>query len=627
MASLSWSAPPRTLNRSWIWLLIGSLCWAGCSRPETYLSGVHALDDEKYDEAAATFADAIAQNPMHAQAAFRRAVALQKQKKLPEARAGYDDAIRINRELTDAKRLPKAERSDAVNNGVPLGSELVDVYIGRGAVYADMCKNDDAMDDFSEAIRLDPNRAEAYCRRGAVLLTKGFPDLALDNLTAAVQLMPDYVEALYQRARASLLTGEWRQAVQDCRHVLRLDAKYTRAYQVLAAAYCAASPPDYAKAIACYKEVTRLDQGLAKEVRTDLAKTYFQFGISLESAGKEKEAEEAFRDAAALDPKYNALRKQQQATVYKVGPNGQSITVQMPIGPNPKVEQFNQQGLQALQQSEWDKAIDSFGKAIQIDPNCADSHYGRGAAFLAKGFPDTAVEEFSRAILIKPDYAAACSERAWAYVMLGRYRAAEADATEAIRLNPAFATAYCNRANAYLRDGNFDRAIADFTEMVTLNPGLESAAKPISAEAYRGRGLEHLRREHWDAALFDLDMAVQYDRNLDRQLRPQMAEAHRNRGLDYARLGEFAKAIGDLNKAVQLEGSNAKNYEARGRTYFKSSQWSLAIADLKKARSLDPVLDYEVGRFLIKAEEILKKFEDSRTQGVSPASVRTSPGI
>ena len=64
-------------NKSWIWLLIGLLAWAGCSRspqpPDAYLRGTQSLDDKKFGEAISAFADAIAENPMHAQAGFRRA--------------------------------------------------------------------------------------------------------------------------------------------------------------------------------------------------------------------------------------------------------------------------------------------------------------------------------------------------------------------------------------------------------------------------------------------------------------------------------------------------------------------------------------------------------------------------
>lgn len=640
MASLARHAAPVTLfaatkpatptarrNRGWIWLSIGLLAWAGCSRPDAYLTGVHSLDAEKYDEAIASFAEAIAENPMHAKACFCLAVALQGKRELPKALTAYGDAIRINQELADAKRLPVAERSEAVKKGVPLGSKLVDVYIGCGAVHADMGNNDEAMDDFGAAIRLDPDRAEAFRRRGAVLLEKGLPDLAIANLTKAIQLKPDDVEALYQRARAFLLTRDWRRAIEDCHSVLRLDAKRMRAYQLLGAANCAAVPPGYAEAIACYREAMRLDQSMAKELQADLAKTYYQLGLSHESAGKKKEAEEAFSQAKTLDPKYVEILKEHQAPVRELGPGGRRITTVRPIPPAPEVAELNLQGTKASLKGDWDQAILHYGEACRLDPDCAESHHGCGVALLEIHSPETALVELNLAIAINKDYAAAYNDRARAYTELKKYRSAVADATEAIRLKPAFVEAFRNRADAYWRDGNFDRAIADCAQVIRLDPALGSKSKSMFAQAHRGRGLEHLKREHWDAALADFDAAVQYDPELGRELCLQTAEAHRGRGLDHTRRGEFKEAIGHLNDAVRLEPWNAKNYEARGRVYFKSAQWKWAIADLKKAMSLDPLTDYEIERLMDKAEEMLKQPEGIRTPGVSPASVQDGSGI
>jgi tetratricopeptide (TPR) repeat protein len=132
--------------------------------------------------------------------------------------------------------------------------------------------------------------------------------------------------------------------------VLRSDPRYAKAYHILGAAYFTSSPPDYAKAIASYKEAERLDRSLEREVHDDLAKAYFELGLSLERAGKENEAKDAFKQAAVLDSKYDEL--------------------------------LNQHGFEALQQRQWDQAISYFGKASRIDPNCAAFHYGRGTAFL-----------------------------------------------------------------------------------------------------------------------------------------------------------------------------------------------------------------------------------------------------
>jgi tetratricopeptide (TPR) repeat protein len=601
---VSWGLRLARRDTRWTLLLtIGSLSWAGCSQapPDFYLAGVGWFDQEEYDKAISDFTEALDHNPMHADAAFRRARAFEKQRNAAAALADYTEAIRIDQELAAAMRLPKENRSEAAKKGVRLGSDLIEAYLARGILYTGMGKNDEAVDDFSRALTLDRNRAEAHRCRGVALLAKDLADLALDDLNTAVQLAPDDAEALYQRAQLLLHMKDGHRAIDDCRRALQLDPKYARAYQALAEAYSKDSPPDYVGAVACYQEAGRLEPKLAREFQGDLANVYFQYGVSLAEAGKKQEAEATFSRATALDPKYAQRVKEYWATVRVPSPDGQTITKNKLIGPAPKVAEFNQQGFDALQHDRWDEAIRCFGEAIGLDPNFADAHFGRGAAFLGKGFPNTAIAEFDRAILSNENYAAAYGYRARACLLLDRCSDAISDATEAIRLNPASALNYCNRAVAYLRDGGFDRALADLNEAVSLNPAFESTLRVTFAQARRGRGLEHLRKGHWDAALVDLVEAVHMAPKFERQLRPQLAEAYRGRGLDYASDGESAKALADLSAAVQLDPASAKNYEARGRTYFQLRQWGRAAADLARALRLDPD-DYQAERLLTEAE-------------------------
>ncbi len=459
------------------------------------------------------------------------------------------------------------------------------------------------MRDFTEAIRLDPKCAEGYHRRGAVFLAKELFDLALDDLTAAIQLAPDDGEALYQRSRAALRMGDSNQAIKDGRRAIQLKPTHARAFQQLGAAYLAASPPDCARAIACCEEAKRLDPSLAKEVQDDLAKAYFQMGRSLDGAGKDTKAKDAFDRAKSLDSTYSEPVEEHPAKVEQVDPNGLVLTT-MKVK---SVEKLNGNGWNALKDHQWDTAIQCFGEASRIDPHAAESHYGRGVAFLEKHDPDTAVVELDLAIAVKRDYAMAYCERARAYTALGQFGRASSDATEAIRLDPSSPHAHYNRAEAYLGNDDFELAFADLHEVVSLDHAWTGRVDATRAGAYRDRGLKRLKKEQWAPALDDLLASAGHEPTLEKQLHPQIAEAYRGRGLDYARAGEAEKALSDLNEAVRLDGRNAKNYEARGQTYYKWAKWDLALADLTKAASLDPEIEYQLRGRIDEARRMLKE--------------------
>src|SRR5260221_1553583 len=63
-------------------------------------------------------------------------------------------------------------------------------YHDRAEARAKEGKLDEAIQDLTEAIRLDPKYATAYCSRGGALLFKGEYNAAIQDLTEAIRLDP-----------------------------------------------------------------------------------------------------------------------------------------------------------------------------------------------------------------------------------------------------------------------------------------------------------------------------------------------------------------------------------------------------------------------------------------------------
>ena len=88
------------------------------------------------------------------------------------------------------------------------------------------------------------------------------------------------------------------------------------------------------------------------------------------------------------------------------------------------------QGVEAANGKDFDRATTCFTEAIRLDPKFAEAHCNRGRVYGSKG-------EWDRAI---------------------------ADFTEAARLNPDLADAFFCRGLAYAQKGDLDKAIADLNE-------------------------------------------------------------------------------------------------------------------------------------------------------------------
>ena len=222
-------------------------------------------------------------------------------------------------------------------------------------------------------------------------------------------------------------------------------------------------------------------------------------------------------------------------------------------------------------ESESDRAIADFDKAIELRPDYAEAYYNRGLAYRDNSENDRAIADFNKAIELKPDYAEAYYNRGSAYRDERERDLAIADFDKAIELRPDYAEAYYNRGLAYRDNSENDHAIADFDKAIEL--------KSDYAEAYYNRGSAYRDKGESDLAIADFDKAI--------ELKSDYAQAYYNRGLAYQDKGENDHAIADFDKAIELKSDYAEAYYSRGSAYRDEGESDLAIADFDKAIELD----------------------------------------
>ena len=171
-----------------------------------------------------------------------------------------------------------------LHRGHPARSESEDNYSGRGQCYAQTGEFDQAIADFTEAIRLDPKVARHYRNRGNCYGETGEPDKAIADFTEAIRLDPkdeenhsgrgwcyaqtgehdkavaDFNDASWLELKARLdpvAAGVCDRAIADCTEALRLDPTDAVAYYNRSWRY--AQKGEYEKAIDDVTEALRLD--------------------------------------------------------------------------------------------------------------------------------------------------------------------------------------------------------------------------------------------------------------------------------------------------------------------------------------------------------------------------------
>lgn len=171
---------------------------------------------------------------------------------------------------------------------------------------------------------------------------------------------------------------------------------------------------------------------------------------------------------------------------------------------------YNNRGIQYSRKREFDRAINDFSKAIEIDPDKAIYYFNRAIALFELGAPQRRSMEIERAV---EDY------------------------TSAIERDPGYATAINNRGFAYATLKQHDRAIEDYDRAIEIDP------KHISAYYYRG--LSCMAIKDYDCARRDFDKFVELD--------PKNPRAYRIRAWLKEREGKSGAAIADYRRALTLK--------------------------------------------------------------------------
>lgn len=234
----------------------------------------------------------------------------------------------------------------------------------RGAASAGRKDFDAAIADFDRAIALDANDPENFYERGQANWGRREPRRALDDFDAALKLKPDHIQARLFRGTIRLQMSDEAGSTADFQEALKLAPTDPSVGLQIAETYQYAGKFDTA--------IASLDTWIAAFPKND------RLGYALGSrcrlrAMSGKNLEEARADCDS------ALKK---------GPKNSDL--------------FDSRGLVLLMQGHYDKAIDDYKDALELQPKKASSLYGLGLAETKKGLKDAGNTNIQAAIAINP---------------------------------------------------------------------------------------------------------------------------------------------------------------------------------------------------------------------------------
>ncbi|QIZ72449.1 tetratricopeptide repeat protein [Oxynema aestuarii] len=228
-------------------------------------------------------------------------------------------------------------------------------YYNRGFERLDMGDYRGAVEDYTEALELDPQQATAYNNRGLAHFHLGELDGAIADYSASLELNPNESVVYFNRGFAYFNRGDYEAAIADYNNALRLAPEVTGAYFYRGEAYNQLG--EHQRAIADYSEAIRL-------APTD-AVAYNNRGLARYNQGDYPGAIDDYTQAIRLNP--------DDAVAY------------------------SNRGVARSAISDYRAAIEDFDRALSVHPDYAGAYNNRGLARSEIGDLQGAIADLQRA--------------------------------------------------------------------------------------------------------------------------------------------------------------------------------------------------------------------------------------
>jgi len=225
--------------------------------PALFNRGLAFADRQAHQHAAADFERVLQLDPRHPEAAERREEAIRARK--ATAGAAPRRPAAPSRAEQDALRLARAKNNQEEERRQVRAA----AYFARGRTLIEQKDFNQAIDQFTKAIQMDPKDALAYYNRGLAYVAQSEYQEAIADYTSALHLNPKNALAYYHRGIAHRHLKEFDRAIGDYTRAIRLDPRLAVAYRNRGHAFAAKGDADRARAD--YEEAVRLDPSLAKK--------------------------------------------------------------------------------------------------------------------------------------------------------------------------------------------------------------------------------------------------------------------------------------------------------------------------------------------------------------------------
>ncbi|CCI26075.1 Tetratricopeptide repeat protein [Microcystis aeruginosa PCC 9809] len=395
-------------------------------------------------------------------------------------------------------------------------------FLKRGYAHLRLNNNQGAIQDYNQAIYLQPQDAKAYVYRGLMRANK-YQEYAgaLEDFTAAVARNRHDAAANYHRGLVLYKLGRYQEAVDN--------------YNIALAQDDGINTPSFTSRSVC-----------SENIRESAEKNYFynsretdfrpNYNVSCHALAR-GDAYFALKNFAAAERDYTTY-----IVAYPNDPEGYHKRA------NARFEKGDKQG-----------AIEDYNVFLQKVRD-ARIFYSRGNSRTDVGDDQEAITDYLQSLSINPIDVTAYSNR-------GNARTDTATIPDNVQVTPRISEnpiAYNNRGIIRRQTGDKEGALEDLDKAISLNSN-----NPI---AYNNRGVIRFDLGNNTGALEDLNMAI--------SLQSNYAEAYYNRGLVKEKIGDKKEAIADYQLAITYQPNYGEAYYNLALATYDDKNPSSRVASL-----------------------------------------------
>jgi tetratricopeptide (TPR) repeat protein len=312
------------------------------------------------------------------------------------------------------------EIRDYLAEAVPLvAPENAEAFETRASRRYDEGRYDQAISDYTAALKLDPKLTSAMVNRGWAYLAREDYQTASADFGAAIKLDPEMRAAYEGRGTCQREMGQYDKAIRDLTEAIRRDATDADTYE---------------RRAKCFQRLERYEEALKDRNRAvELAPDEYVYlngrGQTLRALKRFDAARRDFERSIALDPGisenyyelgyvyYDEAKYDQAALFFGMAQE------RAPSEPSYR----NMRGMARLQLEQYGPAIEDFAAAIELAPENSMYRWNLGRALWYMDRKLESAQAFGEYIRLEPGDPAGYKERAEVYDALGEEQLAKAD--------------------------------------------------------------------------------------------------------------------------------------------------------------------------------------------------------